>query len=125
MAILGAITCDVEVDKRAIREYTDPDERRRYPGVVTKYVEAVSGKEFFIRVGFAKFFKPTHNAVAVYVYIDGQCCNDRLAFRDWNHPRLADKEVVLNGFERTAPDGRRWRAPFKFQDISGMIIPKK
>lgn len=87
-----------------------------------RYIEAVSGKEFFIRVGFAKFFKPKQNAVAVDVHMDGQRCNDRLAQRDWDRPRLEEKEVVINGFERTAPDGRRWRAPSKFDNIAGMIF---
>ena len=51
-------------------------------GTVTRYIEAVSGKEFFIRVGFAKFFKPKQNAVAVDVHMDGQHCNVLKGSRD-------------------------------------------
>lgn len=74
---LQPLTWDVEIDKRAVQGYHDQDDKGRTSEAVTKYIEAVYGKEFLC-VESLKLFKPKQNTVTVGVYMDGQHCNDRL-----------------------------------------------
>ena len=109
MAVLGKITCTVEVDKRAVREYNDPDRSKRQHQQILKYIEVCTGKEFFPHVTFRDDFIPKHNAVVVDVYMDGEYYNSRVLYTDPYQQQLQWKEVIikmaLNVLPPTDADG--------------------
>ncbi|KAF2833847.1 hypothetical protein CC86DRAFT_400440 [Ophiobolus disseminans] len=59
---------EIIVDYEPLQEYDDDEAE---PGVVSKYVEAASGKEFAIKFTFTRPF-PTQHGVEIKVSVDGE-----------------------------------------------------
>ena len=117
MAILGNISCSVEVDQQALKEIDDPEYDGRDINKAVKYIEVKSGIEFRVRVKFTDSVRPKWNAIGVRVYINGAYrVNDVVGQRE-SSSRLERREVVIEGVYRASQDGSSYISPFIFKDI--------
>jgi hypothetical protein len=62
------LSVQVVVNKRPLQEYDDDEAGQ---GIASKYVEAVSGKEFALKFAFTRPF-PTNHGVEIRVCVDGE-----------------------------------------------------
>ncbi len=111
------VKAEVCVERRALPEYDD-EEEEKVPNVVTKYIEAQSGKEFTIKWVFSPPFQNEYG-VRVGVKIDGEKPNFRVyppedLFRPGGHIKIGV------GFKK---EGEWFRRNYRFTSLNiGMIL---
>ena len=122
MAVLGKVTCVVESNKEALKEYDDPEHHNSDLQRVAKYIEARSGVEFYVRVSFTNSLTPKWSSIIIEIYVDAKYITGGVIDKSKYGRGLEKKYWVAEGAGRMSPDGTYWIAPFKFQDIEGTIL---
>ncbi|GAB7364864.1 hypothetical protein MBLNU230_g5656t1 [Neophaeotheca triangularis] len=92
---LPGVEVTVEVDGQPLKEFTD-QELEEEPRTITRYVEAVSGKRFILKVEVNKHAKFHGNNYRVSVEVDGHSAQQRLI----NKPKKSGTPIMasIEGF---------------------------
>ncbi|KAF4626758.1 hypothetical protein G7Y89_g11398 [Cudoniella acicularis] len=121
--LIPGVEVAIIVDGVPLEEYVD-DEVDRHSGqfgeqraarTVSKYIEAVTGKEFSIRVKLDTAYKPDCPSLGFNYFVDGVLASRRL-FRNMDKPRLGLQ--LVEGVRNTEPSGHTTLKPFKFSEIN-------
>ena len=111
MAILQKLEVAILVKGEQLEEYPDEEDKANDPAEITRYVEAVSGASFVIRVGLLPTFRLTSDILKFSVFLGG-----RYAERILHVAESAIQLYDIKGSSRQY--GKQWgRRPFKFSEI--------
>ena len=116
MAILKDIEVTVEVEGSSLHEYDDDESGNGYPASITKYVEAISGKAFSIKVYVSKSYNMTSDALIFYIYLDGKYQSNVLLLKTELRSSYGSWRRIVDGADWMSSSGRQTR-PFHFEEI--------
>jgi hypothetical protein len=109
------LNVQVVVNNRALQEYDDDEAGQ---GAISKYIEAVSGKEFALKFTFTRPF-PTQHGVEIRVSVDGE--GDRILTHTPDELHKAEGHFKRGvGFHK---DGQWYRQNYCFTALNiGMVF---
>ena len=108
----------VMIAGRQAQEYdaNEPDEKDLPKDTVLKYIEAVSGAEFFLEIKIESPFAIDSECLLVLLIIDGVgACRHRLMKKDFNTANRS-KTFTMKGFVRYT-DSQSTHRELRFGDI--------
>lgn len=93
---LPGVKVAIRANGKDLKEYRDPD-LDDDTGTTTRYIEAVSGQAFTVRITVPKGFKfPAGNVLSFHVFVDGRWIDNPLAFK--KDCRTADIRTKSRGY---------------------------
>ncbi|MDI1487201.1 MAG: hypothetical protein OHK93_006470 [Ramalina farinacea] len=117
MVKFKGIHVTVQVAGVDLKEYEDEDEGSYNPGKVSRYVEAVSGAAFAVRIRVPKNYRMNSNALSFYISADGMKGHHPLM--DRANPNFAGQQgwVSLTTGVKSFVHGRWEEREWHFSDI--------
>jgi hypothetical protein len=117
MAILEPFECRVEVDGVALEEYEDEDaEQANTATSLTKYIEAVAGANFSLKLTVKPGWTMQADFIAWYIDLDGKQCGGGMvksSSYDGSRSCTSVRRGIVNGV-----DGDWTERKFRFADIT-------
>lgn len=97
MEELPGVEISVFVDGQALPEYCD-HARNEQEHTQTRYIEAVSGKEFQIHITVPEGFEHIGDCLIFEIYVDGK----------WTASPVSRKSMCGNGKDVRISEGQQW-----------------
>ena len=114
MPILKDLDVVVCVNNIPLKEYVDNDEEQ-FSNTASRYIEAVSGAEFGVRVRFSSGSSISiHEGIKVVIFLDGEDVAHRFC-RPTGSP--SGRQYYFDGSSKYEK-GKRMKQKFKFSEIS-------